>query len=151
MIHIWIIQTRILCVKIEGEGGIWLRCLKTHYTVKAYLFKKTKSHQLFHGEFGSSFALKKNLSGHISTSPALLKYVINRRKITKEGAEAAEGPKIWGATNNRFLISALFSFLCPKNLGWREHDSSGTPLPASGVPAKEGVFWRVKNGAGMIR
>ena len=89
---------RTLCMKIRGEGGIWLRCLKTHYTVKAYLFKKTKSHQLFHGEFGSSFALKKNLSGRISTSPALLKYVINRRKITKEG-----------------------------------------------------VFWRVKNGAGMIR
>ena len=60
--------------------------------------KKTKSHQLFHGEFGSSFTLKKNLSGRISTSQALLKYVINRRKITKEG-----------------------------------------------------VFWRVKNGAGMIR
>ena len=38
------------------------------------------------------------MSGRISTSPALLKYVINRRKITKEG-----------------------------------------------------VFWRVKNGAGMIR
>ena len=140
MIHIWIIQTRILCVKIEGEGGIWLRCLKTHYTVKAYLFKKTKSHQLFHGEFGSSFALKKNLSGHISTSPALLKYVINRRKITKEGAEAAEGPKIWGATNNRFNFCSVFFFYVRKIWG----GESMTPLvPPSPLPTsllKRGSF-----------